>query len=111
MLHAATGSHFEFFPRFSHNFLTTKYKDKKLVKMFGVRNVFASNNQIFFCFNYSNKDVSAKDIVSGIISAANCKMLRAATGSHFEFPAVFKPHAFSQKISFAFTNFYIILFR
>ena len=39
-------------------------------------------NQIFFCFNYSNKDVSAKDIVSGIISAANRKMLRAATGSH-----------------------------
>ena len=36
----------------------------------------------FFCFNYSNKDVSAKDIVSGIISAANRKMLRAATGSH-----------------------------
>ena len=30
----------------------------------------------------SNKDVSAKDIVSGIISAANRKMLRAATGSH-----------------------------
>ena len=29
-----------------------------------------------------SKDVSAKDIVSGIISAANRKMLRAATGSH-----------------------------
>ena len=35
---------------------------------------------IIICF--SNKDVSAKDIVSGIISAANRKMLRAATGSH-----------------------------
>ena len=43
--------------------------------MFGVRNI------IFF-LNFSNKDVSAKDIVSGIISAANRKMLRAATGSH-----------------------------
>ena len=40
-------------------------------------------NKIFpFFFHYSNKDVSAKDIVSGIISAANRKMLRAATGSH-----------------------------
>ena len=43
--------------------------------MFGVRNI------IFF-LNFSDKDVSAKDIVSGIISAANRKMLRAATGSH-----------------------------
>ena len=39
-------------------------------------------NVSFILIHFSNKDVSAKDIVSGIISAANRKMLRAATGSH-----------------------------